>query len=137
MDFEIRTGGVPDAQEAIRLYRQADWWEDGDSEEAVSKLFEGSFRVAEALSGNHLIGMGRALSDGAGDAYIQDVVVDRNFRGQGIGSSIVRTLVRELRDAGIGWIGLVGAPGTESFYRKLGFEVMKEHGPMRDRGEKR
>ena len=36
------------------------------------------------------------------------------------GGGIVRTLAAELRRQGVDWIGLVGAPGTEKFYRDLG-----------------
>ena len=67
------------------------------------------------------MGMGRALSDGCSDAYIQDVVVDPGFRGRGIGGKIVMFLVGELRARGVDWIALVGEPGTEAFYRSLGF----------------
>ena len=69
--------------------------------------------------------MGRVLSDGVSDAYIQDVVVHPDFRGQGIGGEIVRFLVRELEKNGIDWIALVGEPGTEKFYARLGFEEKK------------
>ena len=135
MAVEIRMTACPDVPAAAELYRQADWWEEGDSMQAVKKLFAGSFLVAEACDGKCLAGMGRALSDGAGDAYIQNVVVDARYRGQGIGTAIVRILVQELRKRGITWIGLIGAPGTESFYRKIGFEPLKNHIPMRYRGE--
>ena len=91
--------------------------------------------MAAAFDGGRLIGMGRALSDGAGDAYIQDIVVDPDYRKQGIGGAIVKMLVAELRDAGVSWIGLVGAPGTEKFYRELGFAPLKDHIPMRYAGE--
>ena len=76
----------------------------------------------------------RALGDGVSDAYIQDVVVEPDRRGQGIGSELVRMLVAELRKAGVSWIGLVGAPGTERFYRKLGFSPLAGHVPMRYTG---
>ena len=80
-----------------------------------------SCAVAAAYDGKRLIGMGRALGDGVSDAYIQDVVVATEYRKRGIGGAIVRTLVAELRRRGVDWIGLVGAPGTENFYRSLGF----------------
>jgi len=75
--------------------------------------------------------MGRAISDGASDAYIQDVTVLAAFRGQGIGARLIALLRDRLVERGIGWIGLVAEPGTEAFYRRLGFEVMAGHVPMR------
>jgi len=51
--------------------------------------------------------MGRAISDGISDAYIQDVTVLSEFRGQGIGTGIVQEILKQLRDDGLQWIGLI------------------------------
>ena len=52
------------------------------------------------------------------------------FRGRGLGAAIIRRLVEELRARRIGWIGLVAEPGTEPFYRRLGFAALAGHVPM-------
>ena len=124
-----------DPASVIRLYSEADWWEPGDAAEAVIPLLRGSFRVAAAFDGERLVGMARALSDGASDAYIQDVVVDSAYRKQGIGGRLVRLLLDELKNSGVSWIGLIGAPGTEHFYRDLGFTPMEGFLPMRFTGD--
>ena len=124
-----------DPAAVIRLYSQADWWAPGDVAEAVTPLLHGSFRVAAAFDGERLVGMARALSDGASDAYIQDVVVDPAYRKQGIGGALVRILLEELKKCGVSWIGLIGAPGPEHFYRELGFSPMEGFLPMRFTGD--
>ena len=107
---------------AARLYGAAGWTgEDGDCS-FIRAAVAGSFLAAGAFEDGRLVGMGRALSDGCSDAYIQDVVVDPGFRGRGIGGRIVMFLVGELRARGVDWIALVGEPGTENFYARLGFE---------------
>ena len=68
---------------------------------------------------------------GVSDAYIQDIVVRTDYRGQGWGRKIVAFLVKELRAAGVDWIGLVGAPGTKEFYEKMGFAPMPDFVPMK------
>ncbi len=78
-----------------------------------------------------MIGMGRALSDLSSDAYIQDVVVLRDYRGRGIGRQIIRTLITCLKEHGVDWIGLIGEPGTHRFYESLGFGPMTGHTPYR------
>ena len=65
--------------------------------------------------------MGRAISDRASDAYIQDVTVDRAFRRQGIGSRMVARLVERLELDGIGWIGLIAEGDSSGFYERIGF----------------
>ncbi|MBP5531811.1 MAG: GNAT family N-acetyltransferase [Lentisphaeria bacterium] len=50
-------------------------------------------------------------------------MVAPEHRRRGVGGAIVRALVAELRKRGVDWIGLVGEPGTEEFYRSLGFRA--------------
>lgn len=107
---------------AAKLYRIAGWVEESDDCGFLAAALENSCAVCGAYDeSGRLAGMGRALGDGVSDAYIQDVVVTPEYRRRGVGGGIVRTLVAELRRRGIDWIGLVGEPGTEEFYRSLGF----------------
>ncbi|MDI6726584.1 MAG: GNAT family N-acetyltransferase, partial [Smithellaceae bacterium] len=69
----------------IELYRRAGWWEREDDDGLVSAIVAGSHCFLVALDGKMIIGMGRAISDRASDAYIQDVTVHPSRRGAGIG----------------------------------------------------
>lgn len=104
------------------LYCEAGWIEAGDAADFLVPAITGSTVAAGAFENGELVGFGRALSDGCSDAYIQDVVVRKDQRGKGIGRQIIRFLEVELRCKGIDWIGLVGEPGTENFYFKLGLK---------------
>lgn len=107
---------------AARLYKIAGWVDENDGCGFLATALKNSCAVGAAYDeSGELVGMGRALGDGVSDAYIQDVVVAPAFRRRGVGGAIVRTLVAELRRRGVDWIGLVGEPGTEAFYRSLGF----------------
>ena len=104
------------------FYIDAGWISAEDDISFLEPAFQGSFLVAGAFDGNQIIGVARVLSDGCSDAYIQDVVVDPSYRGKGIGSGLINTLVDKLKEHNIDWIGLVGEPGTENFYQKLGWQ---------------
>ena len=121
-----------DEDEIVQLYRAGGWWKDEYDPHSIPDLFRGSFVVAIAVDQitGHAIGMGRVLSDGISDGYIQDLVVLSEFRKKGIGTLIVTALVRKCKEAGLSWICAVAEPGTESFYSPLGFHVMQEHVPM-------
>lgn len=109
---------------AARLYRIAGWVDEDDGCEFLAAALKNSCAVAAAYGEDgELVGMGRALGDGVSDAYVQDVVVDPAFRRRGVGAAVVRALAAELRKRGVDWIGLVGEPGTEAFYRSLGFHA--------------
>lgn len=123
---EIRLIDSPDAEELLQLrelYVIANWIDADDPAEFLSPALAGSTVAAGAFANGKLIGFARALSDGCSDAYIQDVVVSPEFRKQGIGGKLIRFLETELRRKGVDWIALVGEPGTESFYAKLGLKA--------------
>lgn len=113
------------------LYVAAGWCDADQDDKILAGVVAGSFLVAAAIAPDgSLAGMGRMISDGVGDAYIQDVIVRDDLRGHGIGSGIVGLLAAEAKRRGIRWVGLVAAPGTTPFYERLGFRAMKDHVPM-------
>jgi spermidine synthase len=127
---EIRAISIPGAEhlnQLRELYCEAGWIEAGDAADFLVPAITGSTVAAGAFENGELVGFGRALSDGCSDAYIQDVVVARSHRKQGVGKELILRLQSELEKCGIDWIGLVGAPGTENFYRKIGLVQPGNH----------
>ncbi|MBI9085605.1 MAG: GNAT family N-acetyltransferase [Desulfobacterales bacterium] len=124
----------PNAEEVdqiIALYREAGWWTDGgDAPDLVARLVAGSHCFVAAYKEDRLVGMGRAISDRASDAYIQDVTVTEAFRGQGIGARIVNCIVDRLRADGLSWIGLIAEENSAAFYAPLGFSPMADAMPL-------
>ena len=132
-NIEIKIIRRAKREDIIRLYKDAGWWEPGYSRNLsfLDNIVKHSFCFAAAFHKNEMIGMGRALSDGCSDAYIQDVVVLKRFRGHGIGAEIIKKIISHLHSNSIDWIGLVAQPGTEDFYKELGFRRLKGHVPMK------
>jgi GNAT superfamily N-acetyltransferase len=127
-----------DTGEIVSLYRSAGWWHDGEDDPAqVPGIIRGSLVFVVAVDGKSgtAVGMGRAISDGVSDAYIQDLVVLPGYRGRGIGKTILQRILAACRDHGIGWIALIAERGTGDFYRGHGFAVEEGDVPMMYRGE--
>jgi spermidine synthase len=120
------------------LYRAQGWWQAGDDESPllIPKLIAGSHCFVVALEGEDIVGMGRAISDGISDGYIQDLTVRGDHRNQGIGRRILQTLMERLHADGIRWIGLIAEPGSSDLYRGAGFEEMSGSIPMLMRQKK-
>lgn len=117
----------------VALYEAGGWWRESPrARELVPALVAGSFCfvVARDASGR-IVGMARAISDGVSDAYVQDVVVLPSERGRGIGRELVARVVGFCRERGLEWIGLLAEPGTEPFYRGLGFRELEGYRGMR------
>ena len=114
-----------------KLYQDAGWGapEQGDGT-VVRRLIQGSHCFLVVQQGAQVIGMGRAISDGASDAYIQDVTVRSDFRGHGVGRGIVARLTQRLAADGIQWIGLIAENNSRDFYTPMGFSPMPNACPM-------
>jgi len=121
------------------LYRASGWWQEKWKESDLQPLITGSFAfvVATDTITRKAIGMGRVISDGVSDGYLQDIAVLPSCRNQGIGQRIVEILVEICRNAGIDWIGLVAQPGTFSLYHRCGFQVMEGHIAMKYQTEEK
>ncbi len=119
-------------EEIVDLYRAAGWWKDEMDPNRINALIQGSFLFAVAIdiSTGRAVGMGRVISDGMADAYIQDLVVQSDKRSWGVGTMILARLLEECKIRKITWIGLIAKPGKEDFYRSLGFAPMPGHVPM-------
>jgi ribosomal protein S18 acetylase RimI-like enzyme len=115
----------------ITLYREAGWWHEKiDSREVLKGIISGSHDFCVAVIKNRIVGMGRSISDGVSDAYIQDVTVAKPYRRKGIASRIVTELIKKLEADGVGWIGLIAEKGSAEYYRPLGFDPMPNSTPM-------
>lgn len=117
--------------EIVSLYLSEGWWQPGkDVPDLVRRIVAGSHCFLIAVESGRVIGMGRAISDGYSDAYIQDVTVSDRYRGQGIGSSIVKILQERLHKDGVRWVGLIAEKNSHAFYERLGFGIMNNSVPM-------
>jgi len=112
------------------LYRLAGWWPEEADLQLVARMISGSHCFLTAMDGSHLVGMGRAISDRANDAYLQDLTVHPDYRRQGIGTCLVKTLLTRLSADGLPWIGLIAERNSSPFYAPFGFEPMADSTPM-------
>ncbi len=131
--LEIKFVKKASLDSVIRLYREAGWWEPAydRNPEFLHAVVRDSALFAGAFLNRQMIGMGRALSDLASDAYIQDVAVLKKYRGQGVGKQLIKALITGLRKKGVDWIGLIAEPGTLPFYAELGFRKLEGHIPLK------
>jgi len=119
------------SEEIIKLYESGGWWKDSYDPAGIESLINGSFAFAVAIANGKAIGMGRIISDGVSDAYMQDIVILQEYRGKGIGKKLVNFLLDHCLSKGIIWIGLIAEPSQDDFYSPLGFKRMNSYIPMK------
>lgn len=81
-----------------------------------------------AQDGSRIVGMGMFYilqKFGKRIAHVEDVVVHSDFRGQGLGKSIMEAVIATARERGVRTLNLTSRPAREAanqLYQKLGFE---------------
>ncbi len=131
-DIEIRFVDFWSLDEIVELYKAGGWWKESYDPLLIHQMIAGSFVFAVVVdtTSDKAVGMGRVISDGISDAYIQDLVVLPKYRGCGIGKKLVDSLIKQCLSNGIVWIGVIAEPGSDKLYRGLGFKPMKGNVPM-------
>ena len=115
-----------------RLYGTVTWGH-GRDDEGIQSVIEATVAVG-AWDRERLVWFTRAISDGRYRAYIEDVMIDPDYRGRKIGERMVAALVDQLGDIEI--VSLFCEPERVAFYGRNGFAVHKTQ-VMMHRGSER
>lgn len=118
---------VPTVSAFRELFATTGWSLPDD--DRMRAALDGSFAVACAYVDERLVGIVRAISDGAMYGWINDVIVRPEYRGRGIGAALMREVLGFLAVRGIPAVGLFCAQGQEGFYTRLGFSRRPETAP--------
>jgi ribosomal protein S18 acetylase RimI-like enzyme len=120
-----------DAAQLVRLYAQAPWAA-GRTEEDIRSMLAQTDVVLSAWDGPALIGFGRVLTDYVYRASIWDVIVDRDYQGQDIGTQLMQRILAhpELKRVDLFWLC---TRDKQAFYEKLGFSAKEQTGMVWDR----
>ncbi|MEL6449353.1 MAG: GNAT family N-acetyltransferase [Pseudomonadota bacterium] len=84
-----------DAGDVAALFAQTDWACDRSVDDVRVMLDADSFHVS-AWADSKLVGFLRVLSDRRFRAFIEDVIVDAEYRGQGVGDAMMRRALETL-----------------------------------------
>lgn len=131
--MKIKIINKPTTKELIdikNLYKESGWWNDYDSIKRLKIFVEKSYIFIVAVKDKKIIGMARVISDSINDAYIQDFTVLKNYRNLGIGTKILKFILKILIKRNFKWIGLIAEKKAYSLYKKCGFKVYKNKIPM-------
>lgn len=122
MDMEIHSDFTnANLDEMKEIYTSVGWTK--HTNEIIRQVFEASNVVALVKVNGRIIGIGRGMTDGVFNAAIYDVVVHRDFQGQGIAKKIMEFLLDKL--CNVSCVHLISTTGNEGFYRKLGLKKLK------------
>ena len=126
-----------EASQLLRLFHQAPWAKDRTLDDAKEMLRHTDMALC-AWDGDLLVGFGRVLTDFVYRATIWDVIVDKAYQGQGVGTDVVQRILNHprLKKVELFWL----CTRMPKFYEKLGFSSKEQTGmvwtrPKQDRQE--
>ena len=110
--------------ETFRALRSGVSWGVPALENAQNAL-DASLSGVVASHNGEIIGMARTIGDGDLNIYIQDVIVAKAYRHQGIGQKLVSALLDNIMQTSSPdcLIGLFAAEGQDTFYTRFGFKA--------------
>ncbi|RUS45859.1 GNAT family N-acetyltransferase [Cohnella sp. AR92] len=121
---------VPPIEDYINLIESTGW--QGILTKGSNKLNESimnSWYCVSAIDNGETVGYGRILSDGVLHAIICDLIVLPTYQGKGIGSSILKQLLRKCHENEILMIQLFAAKDKYNYYKRFGFEERPADAP--------
>ncbi len=112
--------------ELWNLFQDAPWAADR-KEKDIRIMLENSWTCAIVdKNSGRIIAFNRVLSDHVYRAFIYDVVVSKDYRGQGFGRLLVEHTVNHDSFKGVERLELYCRDHNVEFYEKLGFEKLKD-----------
>lgn len=120
MRFEFSKKVSP--QEVSELRNSVGW---NGMEESYKNSLKGSyFYICCYDDNNKLIGFLNVVSNGVTDAYIQEVIINPDYQGKGIGTNLMNLAIKKLKEDNIYMISVLFQESLLPFYKKFGFNTM-------------
>ncbi len=108
-----------------RLYKNEWWTRDRTLKDTESVVKNSSIVIGITDNDNNLIAFARVLSDYTFKALIFDVIVDHNFRGDGLGKKIMKLVLEHKDLRNVRSFELYCLEDMIDFYDNLGFKYIE------------
>lgn len=103
----------------VDLFKQVGWSDKTSDLERLKLMVENSQIVVTAWDDKKMVGFARCVTDYVFNGQINNVVVDQDYRGRGIGKELISCILRSSNK--VTYI-LRGDPENIGFYKKIGFK---------------
>ena len=109
-------------EEILALYAAVGWTNYTQRPDMLRRAFENSLCTLAAFDEEEeLVGLARAVGDGASALLIQDLLVRPDFQRRGVGGALLRALTERFADVYQIQLLTDDVESTRAFYRAHGF----------------
>jgi len=126
--MEIKHYSHYDESEIQPLYKAVGWRNYYENPQMLCAAYENSLCILGAYEEKSLVGIIRAIGDGASVLLIQDIIVHPLYQRKGIGTKLIKAMLE--RYSHVYQIQLMtdDTEKTKAFYKSVGFRLMNELG---------
>lgn len=125
--MKIKVGILPEKDQVLALYEDAGWTAYTDEPDLLMKAIENSLKVWTLWDGEKLIGLARTIGDGATICYLQDILILKAYQGQGLGSDLLKEVMKEYQNIRQFVLLTDDAEETKNFYKKVGLKEVGDY----------
>ncbi|MEV6417359.1 GNAT family N-acetyltransferase [Kribbella sp. NPDC051718] len=131
-EFVVQEAVEPERLAQLTELFTSAWWMTNRSPNDVTQMLQESDLVLSLIHTptDQLVGFTRILTDYTYVALVLDVVVSNHFRGSGLGTTLMDSVICHPRLADVQSIELVCQPGLIPFYRRWGFTTEVGHSQL-------
>ena len=116
-----------DADALLGLYDAVGWSSYTRAPQVLEAAIAGSSYVVTARRDGRLVGLARALSDGATICYLQDVLVLPTEQRAGVGRALVGAVLDRYRSVRQQVLLTDDEPAQRAFYESLGYAEIRDY----------
>lgn len=124
-----REFGVDCIDEVIKIYEKAGWLAYLGDKEKLIRTFDNSLYILGAFDESNLIGFIRCVGDGEHIVYVQDLIVDVEYKRRGIGRELMDKVMNKFMN--VRMLTLITDAVDEnsnSFYKAIGLKKYDDNG---------
>ena len=111
------------------LYEKEDWKAYLSNDTMLRDAFESSLWTYGAFEGDRLVGFVRCVGDGQHILLVQDLLVDPEYRGQGIGTTLFKAAWEKYAHVRMFMVITdIMEPGANRFYQRHGMKPLEKGG---------
>lgn len=121
--------GTERINEVVKIYERAGWSAYLSDHEKLVRAFENSLYILGAFEETRLVGFIRCVGDGEHILYVQDLIVDVEFKRRGIGKALLQKVMERYAD--VRMFTLITDAGDEqanAFYQAVGMKTYMDSG---------
>ena len=126
MNIDYKVNKIPNSNDVLKLYNDANWFAYTKDLDTLMLSLEKSIYTLSAWDEDTLVGLVRVVGDGVSIVYIQDVLVKSSHKRQGIGTQLVKEVLKAYEN--VRQVVLITDEKDESnvFYASLGLKKLTD-----------